>query len=69
MEKEEIEKRSEKTAKEKAVISVEIVNLLSAKKCTINEADEILKNARWTIEHTSMVQSFKWEANSSNEKV
>lgn len=57
-----------KTSEERVAIAVEVVNLLSTKKCTIDEAYEILNNAKWTIEHTSMVQKFEWTANPNNEK-
>lgn len=57
-----------KTTEEKVAIAVEIVNLLSAKKCTIDEAYEILNSVKWTIEHTSTVQRFEWTANPNNEK-
>lgn len=63
-----MENENEKTAEEKVAIAVEVVNLLSTKKCTIDEAYEILNNAKWTIEHTSKVQKFKWKANLNNAK-
>ena len=63
-----MEDNFEKTAEEKVKIAVEVVNLLSAKKCTIDEAYEILNSVKWTIEHTSTVQRFEWTANPNNEK-
>lgn len=65
---EDMEGNFEKTTEEKVAIAVEIVNLLSAKKCTIDEAYEILNSAKWTIEHTSTVQKFEWKANPNVEK-
>ena len=58
-----MEDKFEKTTEEKVGIAVEVVNLLSAKKCTVDEAYEILNSAKWTIEHTSTVQKFEWKAN------
>lgn len=65
---EDVEDNFEKTTEEKVGIAVEVVNLLSAKKCTIDEAYEILNRAKWTIEHTSTVQKFEWKANPNMEK-
>ncbi|MEE1005942.1 MAG: helix-turn-helix transcriptional regulator [Acutalibacteraceae bacterium] len=65
---EKTEGNFEKTTEEKVGIAVEVVNLLSAKKCTIDEAYEILNSAKWTIEHTSTVQKFEWKANPNVEK-
>ena len=50
----------EKTEKKQAVIAVEIVNLLAKKKCTIDDAREILNMAERTIRGTSKVQEFDW---------
>ena len=63
-----LEDNVEKTTEEKVGIAVEVVNLLSAKKCTVDEAYEILNSVKWTIEHTSTVQKFEWKANPNVEK-
>ena len=65
---EKTENQIAKTSEERVAIAVEVVNLLSTKKCTIDEAYEILNNAKWTIEHTSTVQKFEWKANPNVEK-
>lgn len=62
------ESKNEKTAEEKISITVDVVNILAEKNCTVDEAREILNSAKWTIEHTTKVQKFNWKANSDNEK-
>ncbi len=53
----------EKSINEKVAISVEILNFLSEKNCTIDEAMEILNRAGKTITQTSTVQKFNWVPN------
>lgn len=51
------------TAEKQVDIAVEIVNLLAKKKCTIDEACEILNMAERIIKSTSKVQKFDWTSN------
>lgn len=57
-----MKEQAEKSVEEKTRISVKVVNFLSKKDCTIDEAFEILKSAGRIIKRTSKVQKFKWSA-------
>ena len=55
-----MENHLEKTAEDIALIAKEVVNLLADKKCTIDEADNILRIARMSIDSTSMVHRLNY---------
>lgn len=55
-----MEKRLEKTAKDIALIAKEVVNLLADKKCTIDEADNVLRITKMSIDSTAMVRKLEY---------
>ena len=59
---------NQKSKEEMCAISVDVVNFLAEKNCTIDEAKNILETAKWTIEHSSKVQKFKWPLNPDNKE-
>ena len=56
-----MEKRLEKTAKDIALIAKEVVNLLADKKCTIDEADNVLRITKISIDSTAMVRKLEYQ--------
>lgn len=55
-----MENHLEKTAKDIALIAKEVVNLLADKKCTIDEADNVLRITKMSIDSTSMVHRLNY---------
>ncbi len=55
-----MEKRLEKTAEDIALIAKEVISLLADKKCTINEADNVLRITKMSIDSTAMVRKLEY---------
>ena len=55
-----MEKHLEKTAEDIALIAKEVISLLADKKCTINEADNVLRITKMSIDSTAMVRKLEY---------
>lgn len=55
-----VEKHLEKTAEDIALIAKEVINLLADKKCTIDEANNVLRIARMSIDSTTIVHKLDY---------
>ena len=50
----------QKTKEEIALIAKDIINVLAKESCTIEEADNVLRIAKWSIDSTSTVQKLEY---------